>query len=45
MLAGHLAGMDGMNFLPHYDRTYKGRVFLGIRRPRWEDIIERNLKK
>jgi hypothetical protein len=43
--AGHVADMDGMIFIHNYNQIHKRQVYLGIRRLRWEGIIEGDIKK
>jgi hypothetical protein len=43
--AGHVAGMDGMICVRNYNQIHKRKVYLGIRRLRWEGIVERDIKK
>jgi hypothetical protein len=43
--AGHVADMDGMICIHNYDQIHRRKAYLGIRRLRWEGIIERDIKK
>jgi hypothetical protein len=43
--AGHVADMDGMICIHNYTQIHRRTVYLGMRRLRWEGIIERDIKK